>query len=71
MDFSNNINIDLKEILLFSHIGAEHKNNNKSFVIVYNGIDIDALPNDLMVVPTLTEAEDIIEIEEIERDLGI
>jgi len=70
IDLSNNINIDLKEILLFSQIGKELKNNNQSFVIVYDNVDIDHLPNDLVLVPTLTEAEDIIEIENIERDLG-
>ena len=70
IDLSNNINIDLKEILLFSQIGKELKNNHQSFVIVYDNVDFDHLPNDLVLVPTLTEAEDIIEIENIERDLG-
>jgi hypothetical protein len=28
------------------------------------------VPEELLVVPTLTEAEDIIQMEEIERDLG-
>lgn len=71
LDFSKNINIDLKEILLFSQISEEHKKNNKSFVIVCNGIKFDELPNELIAVPTFKEAEDIIDIEDIERDLGI
>lgn len=71
LDFSNNINVDLKEILLFSQKSKEHKKNKKSFVIVCNGINFDELDNELIIVPTLKEAEDIIEIEEIERDLGI
>ena len=71
LDFSNNINIDLKEILLFSQKSKEHKKNKKSFVIVCNGIDFDEFDNEQIIVPTLKEAEDIIEIEEIERDLGI
>ncbi len=70
-DFSKNIDIDLKEILLFSQKSKEHKNNNKSFVIVCNGIKFDELPNELIAVPTFKEAEDIIDIEDIERDLGI
>jgi len=41
-----------------------------SFVIVFNGINIDNIPEDIVVVPTLTEAKDIIEMENIERDLG-
>ncbi len=71
LDFSNSINVDLKEILLFSQKSKEHKKNKKSFVIVCNGINFDELDNELIIVPTLKEAEDIIEIEEIERDLGI
>ncbi len=71
INFSNNINTDLKEILLFSQYSVEHKKNKKSFVIVCNGIKFDKLPNELVAVPTLNEAEDIIEIEDIERDLGI
>ncbi len=71
LDFSSNINIDLKEILLFSQISEAHKKSNKSFVLVYNGINFDELPMELNTVPTLKEAEDIIELENIERDLGI
>jgi hypothetical protein len=67
IDFSDNFNVGLEEILLFSQIAMDHKNNNKSFVIVSGSFDIDKI----MVVPTFKEAEDIIELEEIERDLGI
>ena len=67
IDFSTNFNIELDEILLFSQLAMDHKNNNKSLVIVCNGLDID----EIIVVPTLKEAEDVIELEEIERDLGI
>ena len=67
IDFSNNFNIELDEILLISQLAMDHKNNNKSFVIVCNGFDID----EIIIVPTFEEAEDVIEIEEIERDLGI
>ncbi len=67
IDFSNNFNIELDEILLFSQLAMDHKNNKKSFVIVCNGFDID----EIIMVPTFKEAEDVVEIEEIERDLGI
>ncbi len=70
IDLSDNTNADLKEIMLFSQIGKELKKNNKSFVIVYDNADFNSLPEDLVLVPTLKEAEDIIEIENIERDLG-
>ena len=71
LDFSNIINLELQEILLFSQNNKVHKNNNKSFVFVVNGIKFDHLPDEMVVVPTLTEAKDIIELENIERDLGI
>ena len=71
LDFSNIINIDLNKILLFSPLSETHKSNNKSFVMVCSGIAFDQVPDEIVVVPTLKEAEDIIEIEDIERDLGI
>lgn len=70
LDFSTNINMELEEILLFSQKSKTHKKENKSFVIVCKNIDFNVLPPELMAVPTLQEAEDIIELEEIERDLG-
>ena len=41
-----------------------------SFVIVATNVSIDEIDEKLIVVPTLQEARDIIEMEEIERDLG-
>ena len=59
---------ELSEFLLMSNI---HRQNGHSFVIVTNNIDIDSTPEELIVVPTLTEAKDIIEMEEMERDLNL
>jgi hypothetical protein len=39
-------------------------------VIVTDRVDFDEMPDEIVVVPTLQEAYDIIEMEEIERDLG-
>ncbi len=58
---------DLNEFLLLSQ---KHKAAKHSFVIVTNTVDIDQIPEALSVAPSLTEAHDIIEMEEIERDLG-
>ena len=71
LDFSNNINIEIEEILLLSPQSEDHKNNSKSFVVVSSNIDIERMSDNLVVVPTFQEAVDVIEIEEIERDLGI
>ena len=61
-----------KHIKDFVELAGHHKNlSNKSFVIVTGPISLKRLPEGLNVVPTLHEALDTIEIEEIERDLGI
>ncbi len=57
---------DVIEFLLISNI---HREANHSFVIVNDSINLDETPEDLVVVPTLQEAFDIIEMEEMERDL--
>ena len=63
--------ITLSEISEFILISNKHKAANHSFVIVSNKVNLDTLPDAIIVVPTLQEAYDIIEMEEIERDLGI
>ena len=77
---SHNIVVDLtlikpvlsKHIKEFVELAGHHKNlSNKSFVIVTGPISLKRLPEGLTVVPTLHEALDTVEIEEIERDLGI
>ena len=61
-----------KHIKEFVELANHHKNlSNKSFVIVTGPIALKLLPDGLNVVPTLHEALDTVEIEEIERDLGI
>lgn len=62
--------ITLNDLLLFLDISNTHRRQKKSFVIVTNKINYDKIPDELVVVPTLQEARDIIEIEEIERGLG-
>jgi len=64
-------NLTSGDILEFLQFSQRHKESGKSFVLVSNKISFDELPDDITVVPTLQEAKDIIEMEEIERDLGI
>ena len=47
-----------------------HKSNKQSFVIVSDKVDFDDVPDEIIVVPTMQEAYDIIEMEDMERDLG-
>jgi hypothetical protein len=51
-------------------ISTAHRENNTSFVIICQGIDIDDIPDEINVTPTFTEALDILEMDAIERDLG-
>tara|TARA_R110001592_G_scaffold67669_2_gene207461 strand:+ start:3415 stop:3741 length:327 start_codon:yes stop_codon:yes gene_type:complete len=68
LQISNNINITQEEFSLF--LVNIKKESGKSFVIVYNNVNIDDLPQNFNIVPTLLEAEDILEMEAIERELG-
>ena len=70
LDLTFDKTISLSDIKLFSDISKLHKKGKKSFVLVIDNVDIDKLPLKMTVVPTLMEAHDIIEMEEIERDLG-
>lgn len=60
----------LPELLNFLIVSNKHRATKKSFVIINDAIDPDVIPEELIVVPTLPEAKDVIDLEEIERDLG-
>jgi hypothetical protein len=70
VEVSENLNIDDSKISLLLSIASEFKENGMSFVVIKSGIDIDNFPETLNIVPTLQEAEDVLEMEAIERDLG-
>jgi hypothetical protein len=54
----------------FSVFSERQKENGKSFVLITNAVEIDDFEDEtLSVVPTLIEAEDVLEMDEIERDL--
>ena len=62
--------LSLAQLLLFLETSNRHRNQKKSFVMINTALESDTIPYELIVVPTLQEAEDIIEMEDIERDLG-
>jgi len=62
--------LQLEELLMFLEISNVHRENKKSFVIANDAINIDQVPEELIVVPTMLEATDIIKMEELERELG-
>jgi len=58
-------------ILEFLGLSNTHGEAKKSFVLVTDKVSYNDVPEEICVVPTLQEARDIIEMEEIERDLGL
>lgn len=72
-----NIIIDLNEFNFdeifddLNNLFIESKNNNRSFVIIKSDYRSEYQSIKMNIVPSLQEAIDIIEIEEIERDLGL
>lgn len=70
IDFSALKGTNTENILQFKKHSKTHTSNSVSFVIVASDVDYDSFDDEIMVVPTLTEAKDIIEMENIERDLG-
>ncbi len=62
--------LNLQELLCFLTLSNTHRASKRSFVIINKALPADEIPNELLVVPTVQEAQDIIEMEEIERDLG-
>ena len=70
LDVTHDKTTTIASIKAFSDLSKSHKKGKKSFVIVAENIDFNAVPKLLLVVPSVLEAHDIIEMEEIERDLG-
>ena len=70
IDISENFNTKIEELILFLKVSVQHQENGTSFVVICEDINIDDIPDELTVVPTFTEAIDVIEMDAIERDLG-
>ncbi|MFB9052243.1 ribonuclease Z [Formosa undariae] len=62
--------LSLENIVEFLQLSNTHRKAKHSFVIVTDKINVDQTPVEIIVVPTLKEAYDIIEMEDMERDLG-
>lgn len=58
------------DLRLFENLAERQMEAAKSFVVVAPDVDFNAYDEELVVVPTLLEAHDIIEMDEIQRDLG-
>ena len=69
IDLTQYNNLSVKQINDFLPMSKVHKKAKKSFVIVAD-VDFNSVSDKLVLVPSVLEAHDIIDMEEIERDLG-
>jgi hypothetical protein len=70
INISSNLVANEQEISLFLECADIHQENGTTFVVVYQNVDVDNFPENFNIVPTLQEAEDVLEMENIQRDLG-
>ncbi|MFY7672249.1 hypothetical protein ACOSP6_14285 [Tenacibaculum sp. MEBiC06402] len=70
INISSNLIANEQEISLFLKCADIHQESGTTFVVVYQNVDVDNFPETFNIVPTLQEAEDVLEMENIQRDLG-
>lgn len=70
VDLSHDKDLTMDDVKLFTDLIKTHAKGKKSLVLVTNSVNFNTVPKDITLVPTILEAHDIIEMEEIERDLG-
>lgn len=70
IDILDKKDTESKDLLAFLEISDRHRAGKKSFVIASNPVAVETIPEDLIIAPTIREAEDIVNMEELERELG-
>lgn len=70
IDLTHDKNLKMEDVKSFTDLIKQHKKQKKSIVLVADALNFNAVPKSIVLVPTILEAHDIIEMEEIERDLG-
>lgn len=70
IELSENLDILQEKNNILLKTAITQKESGLSFVIIQKGIDIDKVSEKINIVPSIQEAEDILEMEAIERDLG-
>ena len=71
IDLLDHKELTIKELLMFLEMANINIRNRRSFVIVSNSFSIDEIPEELVVVPTLQEAEDMVRMDEMERNMDL
>lgn len=62
--------IKAKELNKLVKWASQSRSLKKSFIVIVKNISVDDVSEQLICVPTLLEAKDTLEMEEMERDLG-
>ena len=70
LDLSQTKEVSNACLLYFRDFSKKHTKAKKSVIIVTDKVNFDKVPDYLSVVPSVLEAHDVIEMDEIERDLG-
>ncbi|MGJ8744728.1 hypothetical protein [Polaribacter sp.] len=70
LQISDNMSYTKEDVLLFLNLSNKKKELATSFVLIQTLLDVDDFPETLTIVPTLQEAEDVLEMEAMERELG-
>ena len=70
LDIALHKDLTIKQINAFLPLIKLHSKAKKSIVLVADGVHFTSVSEHITIVPTLLEAHDIIDMEEIERDLG-
>lgn len=70
LDLTKKTDFQTQDIKIFKDIVKKHTKAKKSIIMVAPSVDFNKTPAKINVVPSVQEAYDIIEMEEIERDLG-
>ncbi|MDG1039727.1 MAG: hypothetical protein P8H13_06625 [Polaribacter sp.] len=70
IELSDNLNSSESDLSLFLNVAKKYKAKSFSFIIICDAVNMDEISEEINVVPTLLEAEDMLEMEAIERDLG-
>lgn len=70
IQLSENLNIVEENILVFLKYAEQHQKGNATFIVITSKVDVDNFPETFNIVPTLKEAEDVLEMENLQRDLG-
>lgn len=63
------IDSNLETLNSLVDLSEKSRENNYSLIFVIEGIDIDLAPDEVSFAPTLLEATDILEMENLEREL--